>query len=247
MKKEKIIGIIPARYESSRFPGKPLALIAGKTLLQRTFERALLCTLFDEIFIATDDRRIEDHAMGFNAKVIMTGKDCSNGTERIAQALEKLNNIQNGDIIVNVQGDHPLISSQTIQQTIQILKNEKVAVMSTAATLLRDKEEISSPHVVKVIFDKDNNALYFSRSPIPFSRNFENTKYYYHVGIYAYKANFLKMLSTLPSTENQLSEDLEQLKVLEHGYKIKVALVDERPQGVDTPQDLTKIEKFLCQ
>ena len=247
MKKIRIIGVIPARYGSSRFPGKPLALISGKTLLQRTFERAKLCPLFDEIFIATDDSRIEDHALGFNAKVIMTGKDCINGTERITEALSKVDYLQADDIIVNVQGDHPLISSSTIESTIKILKTDDTAVMSTAATLLKEKEEICSPNIVKVIFDKNNFALYFSRSPIPFTKDFEKTKFYYHVGIYAYRAGFLKTLATLPPTANQISEDLEQLKVLEHGYRIKVALVEEKPIGVDTPQDLTKIERLLCQ
>ena len=247
MKKVKIIGIIPARYGSTRFPGKPLALISGKTLLQRTFERAQLCSLFDEIFIATDDKRIEDHALKFDAKVIMTSEDCINGTERITQAITKIKTIKNDDIIVNVQGDHPLLSPKTIESTIKILKEDDVAVMSTAATLLRDKDEIFSPNIVKVIFDKNSYALYFSRSPIPFSKNFDKTKYYYHVGIYAYRANFLKKLAELPQTDNQISEDLEQLKVLEHGYKIKVALVQEKPLGVDTPQDLTKVERYLCQ
>lgn len=247
MKKVKVIGIIPARYESSRFPGKPLALISGKTLLQRTFERAKLCSLFDEVFIATDDKRIEEHAIKIDAKVIMTSQYCINGTERITEAITKVRNIQKDDIIVNVQGDHPLISSQTIESTIKILESDDVAVMSTAATLLTDRDEICSPHIVKVIFDKNNYALYFSRSPIPFTKNFDKTKFYYHVGIYAYRANFLKNLANLSPTNNQISEDLEQLKVLEHGYRIKVALVQEKPLGVDTPQDLTKVERYLCQ
>lgn len=247
MNKVKIIGIIPARYGSSRFPGKPLAIISGKTLIQRTFERVKLCPLFDEIFVATDDDRIETHLSKFDAKVIMTSKDCINGTERITEAISKVKNLKDDDIIVNVQGDHPLISSETIESTIKVLQTDKLAVMSTAATPINDKDEVLSSHIVKVVFDKSGYALYFSRSPIPYTKDFDKTKYYYHVGIYAYRANFLKKLSSLPPTCNQLSEDLEQLKVLEHGYKIKVALVQEKPLGVDTPQDLTKVEKFLCQ
>ena len=246
MKREKITCIIPARYESSRFPGKPLSLIAGKTLLQRTYERVNLCSIFDNIYIATDDNRIKDHASAFNANVIMTNINCLNGTERIIQALNTLEDIDDNDIIVNVQGDHPLISTDTILSTIESLKHDNTAVMSTAATYLKNKDEIISPHNVKVIFDKNNTAIYFSRSPIPFSKNLDKTNFYYHIGIYAYRSNFLKKLATLPPTENQISEDLEQLKVLEHGYKIKVALVDEKPLGVDIPQDINKIERVLC-
>lgn len=247
MEKVKIIGIIPARYASSRFPGKPLALISGKSLIQRTFERVKLCPLFNEIFIATDDNRIEELALKFDAKVIMTSSECINGTERISEAISKIDNIQNDDIIINVQGDHPLISLNTIENTINALQSDNLAVMSTAATPIYDKEEVLSPNIVKVVFDKNNYALYFSRSPIPYSKNLANSKFYYHVGIYGYRARFLKKLSSLPTTANQLSEDLEQLKVLEHGYKIKIALVQEKPLGVDTPEDLTKVEKFLCQ
>lgn len=247
MKKEKITCIIPARYGSTRFPGKPLSLISGKTLLQRTFERAKLCSAFDNIFIATDDKRIHDHANDFNAKVIMTDIDCLNGTERIIQALNSIEDLHENDIIVNVQGDHPLITTETIHSTIESLQKDETAVMSTAATLLTDKNEILSPNIVKVVFDKNGTAIYFSRSPIPFSKNLDKTNFYYHIGIYAYRSNFLKKLAVLPPTENQISEDLEQLKVLEHGYKIKVALVNEKPLGVDIPQDIIKIERDLCQ
>lgn len=245
MDKEKIIAIIPSRYGSSRLPGKPLRLIAGKSLLERTYKRSLLATNIDQIYIATDHDEIFAHALSFNAKPIMTKEDCLNGTERIIDALNYIENVNENDIIINIQGDHPLISPETITSVIDILQKDNTAKMSTAATLLEEREEILSPNVVKVLFDKNNTAIYFSRHPIPFTKNLDKTKFYYHIGIYAYRCSFLKKLATLAPTENQLAEDLEQLKVLEHGYKIKVALVNEKPQGVDTFEDIKKIEKYL--
>lgn len=247
MRNEKIFCIIPSRYASTRFPGKPLALINGRTLLERTYLRVKLCPLLNDILIATDDTRILSHTKTFDAKSIMTSSECKNGTERITEAITKIDEIEDNDIIVNVQGDHPLICPKTIEAIINILQKDSNAVMSTAATLMKDKDEILSPNTVKVVFDKNYKALYFSRSPIPFAKNLDKTKYYYHIGIYAYRAYFLKKLAKLQSTENQISEDLEQLKVLENGYSIKVALVRDKPFGVDTPQDITKIERELCQ
>ena len=246
-KKEKIICIIPSRFESTRFYGKPLSSILGKTLIQRTYENAASCQIFNDIYIATDSFDIKNHAKSFKAKVIMTSCCCKNGTERIIEALPKIKKLSENDIIVNIQGDHPVISNETIISTIEVLTKDKNAFMSTAATLIRDKNEILSPHSVKVVFDKNYNAMYFSRNQIPFAKNLDKTKFYYHIGIYAYRKNFLEKLALLPSTENQISEDLEQIKVLEHGYKIKIALTNEKPLGVDIPEDIKKIERYLCQ
>lgn len=245
-RKTRVIAIIPARFASSRFPGKILHKIAGQTLLQRTYNRVSLCDV-DNIYIATDHEEIHSHAINIKADSIMTSIDCKNGTERITEAISKIPDLKDDDIIINMQGDHPLILPQTVDSVVTSLKNSSTAMMSTAATLFTNPQDALSPHSVKVVFDKDNTALYFSRSLIPHTKDIANTKFYYHVGIYAYRVGFLKQLQKLQTTPCQEAEDLEQLKVLEHGYKIKVALVNERPLGVDTPEDAVKVEKLLCQ
>ena len=244
-KNPKIIAIIPARLQSSRFPEKSLSLIAGKSLIQRTYDSALKCTLLEDIYIATDSEKIFSHVHGFGGKALMTSPTCKNGTERIIEAIDKYN--LQGDIIVNIQGDNPCISKETIDKTIQSLQVDPKAQTSTACALIKNSEELFSPHIVKCIFDQDFRALYFSRSPLPFSKNLDKTFFYHHIGIYAYRAGFLKLLSQLEETPLQKAEDLEQLKILEHGYRIKVAVVKEVPLGVDVPDDILKVEKFLCQ
>jgi 3-deoxy-manno-octulosonate cytidylyltransferase (CMP-KDO synthetase) len=252
MKSPKIIAVIPARLASTRFPGKLLVKVLGKTILQRTFEQVAKCSFFQDIFIVTDDESIYSHVKEFKAnavfaKPVMTSKNCLNGTERIIEALRKNKEIENADIIINVQGDHPLIDPKTIKAVSDILINDSRAVMSTGATLFTDPHDALSPNAVKVVFDKNQNALYFSRSLIPFSKNLDKTKLYYHIGIYGYRVSFLKELSNLEATNCQMAEDLEQLKVLEHGFKIKVALVDKNPIGVDVFEDVNKVERHLCQ
>jgi len=243
--KNKIIGIIPARFNSTRFLGKLLFKIGEKTLLQHTFESVKSCQVFDEIFIATEDEIIKQEAVLFDASCIMTNK-CQNGTHRIIDALKNNKIIQASDIIVNIQGDHPTISVNTIRKTLNILKNDEEAVASTAATIV-SYDIAKSENVVKCTFDKNQNALYFSRSLIPHSKDAKNTNYYYHIGIYAYKTSFLYELDNLKDTHLQTKEDLEQLKILEHGYKMKVAIVDEIPHSVDVFEDVKKVEKVLCQ
>jgi len=239
---QKKVAIIPARYKSSRFPGKPLAKILGKSLLQRTYENVLAHGLFDDIYIATDDNEIFQHAKSFNSKCIMTSEYCRSGTERIIEAIKNLR-LNDSSIIVNIQGDHPCISSNTIKAVIDILENDSAANVSTAVSAV-SFEEAQNPNVVKCVFDKYQSALYFSRSCIPFPKN--NTVFYYHIGIYAYRLSFLKNYHLLPDGNLQCTEDLEQLKILENGYKIKVALVVEEELGVDVPQDIGKIENFFA-
>lgn len=242
----KIIGIIPARYQSSRFPGKPLFPIFGKTLLQRTFESAKKATLLDELYIATDDERIFKHAESFGAIPLMTDPECKNGTERIRDALKKNPTLQKATIVINIQGDHPCIAAKTIDNLIAALNNDS-AEIATAVTPIT-YEEALSPHVVKCVFDHNGYALYFSRSLIPFSKTPSNVSFYYHVGIYAYKVPFLlSKYAFLKEGICQQREDLEQLKFLENGYKIKIAQVEEKPLGVDILEDVAKVEKFLCQ
>jgi 3-deoxy-manno-octulosonate cytidylyltransferase (CMP-KDO synthetase) len=247
-KKLKILGLIPARYGSTRFPGKPLALIAGKTLIQRTYENAKLCHSLDDIAVATDDERIFEHVKGFGGKVVMTSPECPTGTERLAEAVRKYDLFSDYGIIINVQGDEPLLQSKVIESVIDKLVEDELAAMSTAVIKLTSKEEAANYSVVKCVMDQKGNALYFSRTLIPNGHSGEwhpKTTYYKHLGIYGYRREFLFHYAELKPTPLQLSEDLEQLKVLEHGYKIKVAIVDSISLGVDKPEDIKKIEHLL--
>jgi 3-deoxy-manno-octulosonate cytidylyltransferase (CMP-KDO synthetase) len=231
MKKQKIIGIIPARYHSKRLEKKLLIKVFGKTILQHTFEKVKSCKLLDEIYIATDNEKILSHAKEISANPLLT-PPCNNGTTRIIRALKE--NGLKADIVVNIQGDTPCILPSTIESMVEILKKDNKASMSTAATLIENKEDILSPHTVKVVFDEFKNALYFSRNPIPFSKDLDKTNYYHHIGVYAYKTDFLKILSRLKPSYLQEKEDLEQLMVLERGYKIKVAITKEHPLDINT-------------
>lgn len=244
-----VVAIIPARFGSTRFPGKPLALIAGKTLLQRTYESAKKCPSLDKILIATDDDSIYQHALSFDADVVMTPVDCPTGSDRLAFVLNQDLVLQNAQIIVNVQGDEPCLAPETLTALVDALKNDPQAVMSTAAYPLTCPNEAVNPNTVKCIFDVNGNAIYFSRALIPAGRvqTFrEGIPYYKHVGIYAYRPSFLMQYAGLPMTPLQIAEDLEQLKVLENGYKIKVAIVNSIGPDVNTPEDLKKVEQELC-
>lgn len=241
----KIIGIIPARYNSSRFLGKLLYKIGSKTLLEHTYENAKKCRVFDELFIATEDALIKDEAKRINAKCLMTNK-CQSGTHRIIDALKSFDVLKDSDILVNVQGDHPKIKPTTIEEIVKILKDDKSATSSTAVTKINYETAASINHV-KCVFDNNQNALYFSRSLIPFSKTPKDISYYYHIGLYAYKTSFLYELDKLIDTPLQRSEDLEQLKILENGYKMKVAIVDDMPLGIDVFDDVKKVESLLCQ
>jgi 3-deoxy-manno-octulosonate cytidylyltransferase (CMP-KDO synthetase) len=245
MQKKKIIAIIPARLQSSRLPEKPLALIAGKPMIQRTFESVQKCSLLDEVYIATDSQKIAFEVQRFKGQVLMTSISCKNGTERIFEAVKKYN--LKADIVVNVQGDSPCINPSTISKTVQMLIDDPTAETATACSQVKDPKKIKSPHTVKCLFDQNFKALYFSRSPVPFSKNLDKTLFYHHIGIYAYRFDFLKLYPKLADTPLQKTEDLEQLKILEHGYQMKVAIVDEVPLSVDVPDDILKVEKFLCQ
>lgn len=247
--KQSVIGIIPARYASSRFPGKPLAQIAGKTMIQRTYESAQSCACLNSLVVATDDQRIFDHVVDFGGKAVMTSSECPTGTDRLIEVL-KNGSFSPKAIIVNIQGDTPCIEPQVIDRVVSILMLDSQAVMSTAAMRIQSQEEALSPHVVKCVLDQQLNALYFSRGLIPCGLNSSfkaDIPYYHHIGIYAYRCDFLlNHYAQLPMTPLQKAEDLEQLKVLEHGFRIKVALVDSNSIGVDTHQDIKKVEQLIC-
>lgn len=244
-KKNKKIAIIPARLESSRLPQKLLIPIAGKTVLQRCFENISKNSLFDKIYIATDSEKIYNHALSIKATPIMT-PPCSNGTERIIEAISKLPDIDRSDIIVNIQGDHPTILPSTIKEIIALLEKEPTSNVATAASKIKNNKDALSPHIVKVTFDILKNALYFSRSPIPFSKDLDKACFYQHIGIYAYRREFLGHIKEMEPSTIEKTEDLEQLKILQNGHRIKVAVVKEDPINIDVKEDLKKFEKILC-
>ncbi|KAL6282319.1 hypothetical protein ACE6H2_013248 [Prunus campanulata] len=240
-----VVGIIPARFASSRFPGKPLVPILGKPMIQRTWERAKLATTLDQLVVATDNEKIAECCLGFGADVIMTSDTCRNGTERCNEALQKFK--KKFDIVVNIQGDEPLIEPEIIDGVVKALQAAPDAVFSTAVTSLKP-EDASDPNRVKCVVDSHGYAIYFSRGLIPYNKSAKvnpHFPYLLHLGIQSYDAKFLRKYPELAPTPLQLEEDLEQLKVLENGYKMKVIKVDHEAHGVDTPEDVEKIESFM--
>lgn len=245
----KVLGIIPARFGSTRFMGKPLASILGKTLVQRTYENARLVSALDKLLVATDDMRIFEHVEDFGGHAIMTSVDCLTGTDRLFEVLDKHPEWQQVEAIVHIQGDEPCICPRAIESAVNLLLENPNVDMTTLVTPLKTKEEALNPSIVKCVFDCHSKALYFSRNCIPANKQLSfnpRFPYYRHIGLYVYRPKLLMALSKLPPTALQLEEDLEQLKVLEHGYEIKVAITNEESVGVDTPQDLQQIEKWLC-
>jgi 3-deoxy-manno-octulosonate cytidylyltransferase (CMP-KDO synthetase) len=246
--KHKIAGMIPARYGSRRLPGKPLIQISGKTLIQRTYENARRSPILDSLFVVTDDKRIFEHVLDFGGKAIMTSRECPTGTERLAEAVKNDGKFDNVEIVVNIQGDEPFLEPGIIERVVRILQEDSDAVMSTAAVPIRDREEAIDYSVNKCVMDKHGNALYFSRTLIPNGHMGgwrPGINYYKHLGIYGYRRRFLTLYAELAPTPLQIAEDLEQLKVLEHGYRIKVAVVESQSIGIDTPEDIKKVENIL--
>lgn len=248
-KTPKVIAFIPARYASTRFPGKPLAFIMGKTLIQRTYENALRCKDLDQVIVATDDQRIYNHVLEFGGTAVMTSESCATGTDRIVEALHQFPELLKAEVILNIQGDEPCVDPSVIEAILSCLKKDPSAVMSTAVSPLIDREQAMSSSVVKCVVDQNENALYFSRSLIPGHRSGQfqpSARYLKHIGIYGFRTEFLLVYAGLEATPLQIAEDLEQLKVLEHGYLIKTALVEHESVGVDLPEDIQIIEQLLC-
>lgn len=239
----KIVGIIPARYGSTRYPGKPLALILGKPLIEWVWNNAKKVKIFSDLIIATDDKRIIENVEKFGGKAVLTSKKWRSGSERCTEIARQIHS----DLIVNIQGDEPLISPRTIKQVIDAARKEKTASLVTAAVKTNNREEYLDKNTVKVVCDQKGYALYFSRAPIPYPRGgvIEHYFCYKHLGIYVYPKDFLLKFITLTPTLLERIENLEQLRVLEHGYKIKVVLVKENSYSIDTPADLQKVEKIL--
>jgi 3-deoxy-manno-octulosonate cytidylyltransferase (CMP-KDO synthetase) len=244
MPQKSIIGVIPARWQSSRFPGKPLANLLGKSLIQRTYENAKKSKSLDQLVIATDDERILNHAHAFGATAFMTSPHCTSGTERTCEVIK--NHFPEAEIVVNIQGDEPCLNPEVIDAVIARMQTSDGALMTTAATPILDDSFILNPSVVKCVFDRYQRALFFSRSPLPYSQN-GKAKYWRHIGIYCFKKDFLLLYPDLPTGSLQLSEDLEQLKILENGFPIHLSLVEnEYGIEVNRPEDIQKIETILC-
>lgn len=241
----QVVGVIPVRWNSSRFPGKPLADLLGKSLLRRTYENARRSSSLDRLVVATDDQRIFKHVLEFGGEAFMTAEACPTGTDRICEVVKS--HFPQAGIIVNIQGDEPCLDPFIIDTLVKHLNENPEAVVLTPVTKIEDPSHIFDPSSVKCVFDKSGKALYFSRAPIPFPQKADpNHAYYLHLGVYCFRREFLIRYTEMSSTPLQKMEDLEQLKILEMGYPIHIAIVQDSGMNVDTPEDLKKVEKFLC-
>jgi len=240
MKKTAII--IPARYSSTRLPAKPLLLVKGKPIIQYVYEAALKVKSADEVIVAVDDERIANAVKEFGGKAEMTSPNCQSGSDRISEVAKRHPEFE---YIINLQGDEPQITPEVIEEVISALKTDDDTDISTLVRKIVDIEQINNPNCVKCVFDNNFNALYFSRCPIPYERNKNKTSYYGHIGIYGYKKDSLIKMTSLRQSGLELQESLEQLRALENGMKIKVAIVDLNPCGIDTIEDYEKFKKEI--
>ena len=236
----KVACIIPSRYGSTRLPGKPLRLIGGEPLIRRVYERVILAKTPDLVMVATDDERILKEVQNFGGRAIITAKTHRTGTDRLAEAAE---NLIDYDIIINVQGDEPFISPAIIDQLVNVLKNSRDLSMATVATPMKEKEYNDSS-AVKVVMNQKQEALYFSRSLIPFPREIKQFPVWKHVGIYAYRRDFLLHYAKMEQTPLEKVESLEQLRALENGYKIGVIITQTESIGIDTEEDLIRANEY---
>ena len=247
----KFTGIIPARYASTRFPGKPLAMLGNKPVIQHVYEQVKDC--FDSVYVATDDERIKEAVLAFGGNVVMTSEDCKNGTERCLDAYKRL--ALDSDVIVNVQGDEPFIQAKQVKALMECFNDENtdIATLVKPFDAAEGLERLESPNTPKVVMDEAGFAIYFSRSVIPYLRGVEKEEwlekhtFYKHLGIYAYRASLLEAITCLPQSPMEKAESLEQLRWLENGYKIKVGVTDIETIGIDTPDDLERARKFALE
>lgn len=244
----KVVALIPARYASSRLPGKPLAPILGKAMIQRVCEQTARAQSIDEVWVATDDQRIVQAVEGFGGKAVMTSPQCASGTDRLAQAVEMVG----GDIIVNVQGDQPFIDPLMIDEAVQPLLDDPELPMATLIHPIHQEEDLCDPGVVKAVIDLQGNGIYFSRSLIPAPHNDVAHQVYEHVGLYVYRRDFLITLAGLAQTLLERVEGLEQLRVIEHGYPLRCVITachDNELSGfsIDTPADIERGEAMLTE
>ena len=244
MSSANVVVVIPARYGSVRLPGKPLVSLAGKSMIERVYERAKRAKRPNRVIVATDDERILTAVQAFGGEARMTRTDHRTGTERVAEVAAH----EPGDVFVNVQGDEPLLDPQAVDTAIGALLDEPQAAIATVATLIKVPGDIMDPNVCKVVLDFDDNALYFSRAPIPWVRDTQKTvqvRHMKHLGLYVFRRDALLEYPTLPQGDLERIEQLEQLRWLENGWKIRVAEVDHDAVSVDVPEDVTRVEKLL--
>ncbi len=232
--------VIPARYASSRFPGKPLADLGGTPIIEHVYRRASESRAVGAVIVATDDERIARVVERFGGRAVMTRVDHASGTDRLAEVAEQLS----CELIVNVQGDEPLIDPQMIDEAVQPFQQDATLMMSTLRTRIGDPSDLANPNVVKVVVDRDGFALYFSRSPIPFNRQGGPAVAWKHVGLYVYRREFLLAFARLEPTALERTESLEQLRALEHGFRIKAVETEYDSISVDTPEDLERIRRM---
>jgi len=234
--------IIPARYASTRLPAKPLLMVKGKPIIQYVYEAAKKSKLADVVIVATDDERIMNAVASFGGLCEMTSPNHQCGSDRIAEIASRHNDFE---YILNLQGDEPQITPEVIDLAISALKSEKDTDISTLVREIKNEEQINNPNCVKCVFDNNNNALYFSRCPIPYARNANNAPYFAHIGIYGYKKESLIKMTQLPQSYLEKQESLEQLRALQNGMKIKVAITDLNPTGIDTIEDYEKFKALM--
>jgi 3-deoxy-manno-octulosonate cytidylyltransferase (CMP-KDO synthetase) len=244
----KIIGIIPARYESTRFPGKPLVDIGGKSMIRRVYEQSKKSGSLTEVIVATDDERIAEHIKSFSGNVIMTSNTHQSGTDRCFEAISKYD--PSADVVINIQGDEPFIHPEQIDLVASCFKETETQI-ATLVKKINTEAELFNVNTPKVILNKYKEAVYFSRQAIPYVRGKENKdwlnqiEFYKHIGIYAYRTRILREITALPQSPLELAEALEQLRWIENGFKIKVKITDSESIAVDTPDDLKKLTPFL--
>ncbi len=247
----KFLGIIPARYASTRFPAKPLAMLGGKTVIQRVYEQ--VSGVMDDAYVATDDERIEAVVKAFGGKVVMTSVHHKSGTDRCYEAMTRIGG--QFDVVVNIQGDEPFIQPSQLHSIQACFQDPatQIATLVKPFTPQDGLQALQNPNSPKVVLDKNRNALYFSRSVIPYLRGVDSAEwlsrhtYYKHIGLYAYRTEVLKEITALPQSSLELAESLEQLRWLENGYVIKAGITEVETIGIDTPQDLQRAEEFLKQ
>lgn len=247
--KMKILAVIPARYASTRFEGKPLIDIGGKSMIQRVYEQTQKVQSLEKVIVATDDERIFNHVKSFGGEVVMTASNHPSGTDRVAEAFERAGGETKYDYIVNVQGDEPFIEPETIEKLIKMLdfKTE----VATVVKKITDYQQLNDPNCVKAVLTMRKQCLYFSRQPIPFVRGFEpntwleHADFYKHIGIYAFRNDVLSQIANLPTSPLENTEKLEQLRWLGYGYRIYAAITEHECVGIDTPEDLEKIKHLI--
>ncbi len=237
----KVMGVIPARFYSTRFTGKVLADLGGKPVVQYVWENAKKSKMLDDLVIAADDERIIKAAEDFGAKAIYTSPDQPSGTDRLVEVINPVD----VEVVINIQGDEPMVRPEMIDELARTILEDKDVYMATLAKKIEDENEVKDPNVVKVVMDKNGMALYFSRSVIPYPRNETIKVYYKHLGLYAYRKDFLFEFTNLPKSHLEMTEGLEQLRVLENGHRIKVVETKFDTIGIDTPEDLEKAKAAM--